>query len=99
MNRTVNIMTWVFALALVAGALMSCGFTDEGDIVRTAVSEKGAQAMDQGLTNAEWFICRAASVGAIRRRYGSDPVRAEAYRVLCSDDLEIRIITAPEPVE
>ena len=44
---------------------------------------KGAQAFDEGLKNAEWFICEAASVGSIKRRYGVSRSRAKSYNEFC----------------
>ena len=71
-------------LAPVAGAflLAACGLTPQGDMIRAAVKTCGAQAMDEGLNNAEWYICQAASIGAVRRRYGK-PGLSDAYRTLC----------------
>ena len=61
----------------------SCGFTEKGDLVRDAVRTYGAQAYDEGLENAEFYICRAASVGSIVRRYGQEPKLFHAWRALC----------------
>lgn len=74
-------------LAPVAGALLlaGCGFTPQGDMIRAAAKTGGAQVMDEGLNNAEWYICQAASIGAVRRRYGK-PGLAEAYRTLCDQN-------------
>ncbi len=70
----------VFLSVLVV--LGGCGFTLQGNALRAAVKAGGAQAMDEGLNNAEWYICQAASIGAVRRHYGK-PGLAEAYRTLC----------------
>ena len=74
-------------LAPVAGALLlaGCGFTPQGDMIRAAAKTGGAQIMDEGLNNAEWYICQAASIGAVRRHYGK-PGLAEAYRTLCDQN-------------
>lgn len=64
------------ALALLAG----CGFTPEGDALRAAIAAKGAEAYDAGLDNSVWFVCNAASIGAINRRFGSDP---DSYLKFC----------------
>ena len=47
----------VLALSLM---LAACGFTPQGDMVRGVVRERGAQAYDEGISNAEW--------GRLRRR-------------------------------
>lgn len=52
----------------------------------TNLASRGAEVSDEILTSAEWGICNAASVGSIRRRYGSDQKRAAAWRALCEDD-------------
>ncbi len=80
----------IFVLLLTA----ACGFTPQGDIVRAAVAEKGAQAMDEGLVNAEWFICNAVSVGAVKRRYGKSRELADAYNALCDVDPAAAVIDA-----
>ncbi len=67
-------------LLIVLPLLGACGFTAEGDLARAAVAAKGAEAYDAGLDNATWFICNAASIGAINRRFGGDP---ETYLAFC----------------
>lgn len=74
----------------------SCGFTPQGDAVRLGVAKYGAQAMDEGLVNAEWFICNAASIGSIKRRYGKSADLAEHYRALCDLDPNADVLGAPE---
>ena len=76
----------VHLLAPVAGVLLlaGCGFTPQGDVLRAAVKSGGARVMDEGLNNAEWYICQAASIGSVRRRYGK-PGLSDAYRTLCDE--------------
>ncbi len=68
----------IIAAALFLGA---CGLTPQGDFVREAVKSYGAKASDAGLTNAEWVLCEAASVGSVKRRYGGG--KSGAYNELC----------------
>lgn len=75
---TRHILT-VLALLL----LGACGFTPQGDALRAALAGSAAQAMDEGLINAELFVCKAASVGSIQRRYGQSADLANAWRTLC----------------
>ncbi len=85
-----------FSLVLLLGA---CGFTPQGDFVRQQVSEKGAQAYDEGLANAHWFVCNAASVGSVRRAYGKSETDARLYREFCATgeaDPEADVIRPPE---
>ena len=79
MAKTLALTGTLALAALLAG----CGFTPQGDAVRDAVKARGAQAYDEGLENAEWFICQAASIGSVRRRYGDSEPRLIAYRTLC----------------
>ena len=65
-------------LALFLGA---CGLTPQGDFVREAIKSYGAKAADAGLTNAEYFLCEAAPVGAVKKRYGGE--KSGAYNALC----------------
>ncbi len=69
----------LFAVAVLSG----CG---QGVAIRNA----GAVAEDQLIDTAEWSICNAASVGSVRRKYGSDEEKAAAWRVICrSGDAQI----------
>lgn len=89
----------ILTMALSTLALTGCGFTTSGDVIRTTISKKGAEVMDQGLVNAEWFMCNAASVGAVQRRYGGSPELADAYETLCrhGNPLPVRLTPAPDP--
>jgi hypothetical protein len=78
--------------SLVLGA---CGFTPEGSLIRDTVKAKGAQAYDEGLENSEWFICNAASIGSVRRKYGTSAAKTAAYHELCSPTAVPDIISAP----
>lgn len=77
-------------------ALAGCGLTPYGDVARDFASTKGAQAMDEGLVNAEWFMCNAASIGAVKRRYGKTAESANAYNAICGLTGEARIVTEVE---
>ena len=70
-------------LVIVIGVALfvsSCGFTPQGEAMRKAIKEYGADAYDEGLKNAEWWICEGSSVASVRRRYG----RAwNVYRSFC----------------
>ncbi len=86
-------MRWFILAAVLAGG-WGCGFTPQGNAVRQGVSVYGAQAMDEGLANAEWFVCKAASVGSVQRRYGTSKSRADAWKELCLVDT-----TTPVPLQ
>ena len=75
-------MTRYIPIILAALFLSACGFTPQGDLIRDVVKQGTQKAGDAGLRNAEWFLCEAAPVGAVKRRYGSANA-AEAYAKLC----------------
>lgn len=62
--------------------LAGCGA--QGVAIRSAISKGGADAADQTLTDVEWYMCYAASIGSIKRRYGRG--KASAYNELCRID-------------
>ena len=87
----------VFATAFL---LSACGLTPEGEIVRTAIKEKGATVADAKLQNDLWSMCEANSIGAIRRRFGRDAQQAMAYTALClhsNPGAATLILRAPQP--
>lgn len=51
---------------------------------QTYAATYGAAIMDDARESAEWTLCHGISVGAWRRAYAADPVRADAWRNLCS---------------
>ena len=81
----------IFTIATFAATLLflgACGFTSQGDFVRDAVKDRGAAAFDEGLSNAEWYVCRAASIGSIKRRYGRTTDSVDAYNRFCGEASE-----------
>ena len=88
-------MKWI--VILLAILLSGCGLTPQGQAIRQGVATYGAELMDEGLVKAEWFICNAASVGSIQRRYGKTRTLADAWKVLCLGDADADIITVPIP--
>ena len=89
MRRTLVSAALLAAVAVIAG----CGFTPQGDAVRRAVAEGTARAGDTSLENAEWFLCEAAPVGAVKRRYGANGDMASAYAKLCDRGASAGIVT------
>jgi len=76
-------MRALLCASAIALALGGCGFTGTGDSVRQGVATKGAQAYDEGLANSVWFICNAASIGSVKRRWGRTQEDANAYKAIC----------------
>lgn len=88
---------WPSTIAAIGLALFlaGCGFTPQGDLARETLVTKGAQAADEGLVNAEWFVCQAATIGSVKRKYGVSRERADAYNRFCPDTSGAEIIGAP----
>ncbi len=62
--------------------------TSAGTAFRDAGIAKAAEAYDESLANAEVWVCRAASVGSVVRRYGVSEEQWEAWMRLCQYDRE-----------
>ena len=75
--------------------LTGCGFTSAGAAFKATAREAGRQAMDAGVAQATWFLCSAASVGAIQRQFGRSEAMADAWRALCKDGEGIKVLGAP----
>lgn len=80
---------FAIAATVVLPLLSGCGFTPQGDLARDVIREKGAQAYDEGLDNSLWFVCNAASVGSVRRRFGGSADQAAAYNALCAPAVDV----------
>jgi hypothetical protein len=76
--------------------LSGCGLTTYGDAARDLISEKGAQAMDELLVNAEFVLCNLATIGAVQRRYGQSAAAAAAWKTICNANADV--ITLPQPL-
>ena len=91
MPRSIPAMAACASLLL----LSACGFTPQGDAIRQGIATYGAQAYDEGLVNSEFFMCNAASIGSIKRRYGVSKTKADAYKELCGAGEDADVISAP----
>lgn len=70
--------------ALAAISLTGCaGF----NAAQSFVADKGSVAADEIRDTAEFAICRGITVGAWVRAYGASPEKAQAWRVLCSQQV------------
>ena len=77
---------FMFFFMIVMGILAflsGCGATAQGDFVRAQVENYGSKAYDKGLENSEFFLCRAASVGSVMRRYKGDDAKWLAWQEIC----------------
>ena len=70
-------------LTLLLLLLSGCSMTGV-ETVTEIIATKGAAVHDKALNDAEWFLCYGASVGSVRRRYGSTEDGAATYRKLCA---------------
>lgn len=62
----------------------------------TALINRLAGIEDQAIDGAKMVMCRGASIGAWNREFGQDPVKAAAWRDLCSDTLrEMPLASSP----
>lgn len=76
--------------------LVGCAFTPEGRILRQVLIEKGAVGYDALLEDAELIMCRVASVGAVKRRYGQTQASADAWRAICEGQDGVELIGPDE---
>lgn len=51
----------------------------------TQGAKMSADIADHALTIDQWGLCEAATVGAIRRKFGNDPVKIKAWQDLCAE--------------
>ena len=86
-------------LAMTLLSLSACGFTPQGTLIKDTIRVKGAQAEDAGLANSLWFICNAASIGAIQRRFGKSVETATIYRQMCNGSKDANVVEPVEPVK
>ena len=71
-----------------AGVLLSGCFA-QVDAVKTALADRGAHVADAALETSLWGICNAATIGSIRRKFGSSPEAWKAWRELCISDRQL----------
>jgi hypothetical protein len=88
-------------LAAFMAALLICGggLTPGGVSLRASTAIKGREAAAAALEKAQWLLCRAMPVGAIKDRYGRSAELAAAYSRLCgsfSEDFLEVLETADE---
>lgn len=77
-------MKRILVLALVV-TLSGCS------MLPAAVNVAEGTAATAVVQSAERTICRNIPVGTWRRLYGSNPVRAQAWRELCANPVEIPV--------
>lgn len=81
-------------LAVLLYSLFGCA---EWDAARRSVGEYGSQAADRSVDDAKWFLCNAATVGSIKRKFGANQESADAYNTLCPRETgEAPVITGED---
>ncbi|KKL25334.1 hypothetical protein LCGC14_2406370 [marine sediment metagenome] len=66
--------------------LTACGQTSTGNLIRSTFQDKAAEIAAEGLKNSEWFVCRGASIGSVKDRYGQTQEGANSYNAFCDAD-------------
>ena len=62
------------------------------DVAKKAIANKAAQASATALLDAEWWVCRAASVGSVKDRYGQSVERSMLYKNFCDGSGEANVV-------
>ena len=81
---------------VIVGSLLGAFFLsgcETVDTTRTLIKQKGATTADQGLIDAEWLVCNAASIGSVNRRYGQTIERADTYKDFCHGDGRANVVS------
>ena len=60
------------------------------------IAQRGAEIMDNALDIAIWEMCYAASIGSLRREFGTNQDRIRAWQMLCG---EIGLPISPIPLD
>lgn len=77
----------ILGLALVACIALTFGCTAAGQATYEAAKTKGAAIADKSLSEAEWFVCKAATVGSVKRHYGTSAEKAALYKEFCQSSV------------
>lgn len=72
-------MIKMIAILALLGALTGCA---EVNGIRQAIGLYGANAADQALETAIWEICKGSPIGAINRRFDTEPEK-QAWQAIC----------------
>lgn len=67
------------------------------DMAQGQIAAYGARAADETRQSAEYMLCHGITVGAWRRAYGADPLRAQGWSLLCAPPAALPL--PPVPVQ
>jgi hypothetical protein len=85
----------IILLMCVMLAIAGCGFTTTGDAFESTARATVAKAYDEGLINAEQFMCNDTSVGSVKRRYFRTVGDAKIYNDFCQQSGLLRVTPGP----
>lgn len=74
-----------FTLLAILAVLLTLTSCAEYDRASEHLKMEGARATDAFLETSEYGICSASTIGAIMRRYGSNPDAADAWQIFCEE--------------
>jgi hypothetical protein len=74
------------ALALASTLALFLGGCGASDAYRGAIAAESAKGADDFVETARWGLCKAASIGSIRRAYGGSAEQARKYAEFCNLD-------------
>lgn len=74
-------------LTLICALLFPLAGCAEFTVAKGAVATEAALIADEVRKSAEFTLCKTMTVGAWLRAYGQNPLKAEAWRKLCSEDV------------
>ena len=82
-----------YMVVLLTLVLSGCAAVQAG---KSAVVGKAAEIVQDGLTDAEWFVCKAAPVGSVMDRYGKTDERAAEWKDFCFPGADSVNLIAPQ---
>lgn len=83
-------MTWAPIVVIAALGLVGCA----------GIFEKGGEVADEILVAGEAAVCRASTIGAVRRRYGISVEAARVYAAFCRTPVDSMLLAGrPDPLD
>jgi hypothetical protein len=83
---------WFIPLVLIGGLALAGCVTATGDRVKDAVLGKASEISAEGLVASEFYVCKAAPIGTVLKRYGHSDERAKEYKEFCNPNTEVNIV-------
>lgn len=86
--------TIIIFMCLAIG-IAGCGLTATGTAFEGTARATAAKVYDEGLVNAEQFVCNDTSVGSVKRRYLKTPGEAAIYNDFCNQAGRFEAVPQP----